>query len=127
MLPKNLKYTPEHQWVKVEENYLRIGLTDYGQKKIGDIVYVDLPSAGERLVAKEIAITIESIDSVMNLITPISGEVIENNDSLGHSPEFINNDPYGKGWLVIMEPDNPKDVVELLSALDYTRLFNEKK
>lgn len=126
LLPKDLKYTEEHEWVKLDGERLKVGITDYAQKELGDIVFVDLPSVGDKVSAKDPIATIESVKAVSEVYAPISGEVMEINDSLEHSPEFVNQDPYGKGWIFIIEPADPKETNNLLSPAAYTSLINTK-
>ena len=126
LLPKDLKYTEEHEWVKLEGERVKVGITDYAQKELGDIVFIDLPSVGDKVTAKEPIATIESVKAVSEIYAPISGEVMEINDSLEHSPEFVNQDPYGKGWIFIIEPVDPKETNNLLAPAAYTSLINGK-
>ena len=126
MLPKDLKYTREHEWVKVNGNRVTVGITDYAQKELGDVVFVDLPGVGEKVTAKSSMATIESVKAVSEIYAPISGEVLETNDTLEHSPELVNQDPYNKGWIAIIEVDNTKELDELLSVSDYGALIGEK-
>ena len=113
MLPKDLKYTEEHEWIKVEGDRIKVGITEYAQKELGDIVFVDLPSVGDKITAKDSIATIESVKAVSEIYAPISGEIMEINDSLEYSPEFVNQDPYGKGWIFIVEPTDPKEINNL--------------
>lgn len=127
MLPKDLKYTEEHEWVKLDGDLVKIGITDYAQKELGDVVFVDLPSVGDKITAKEPIATIESVKAVSEIYAPISGEVMEINDSLEHSPEFVNQDPYGKGWVIIVEPTDPKEIDDLLTAAAYSSFIGAKE
>jgi glycine cleavage system H protein len=126
MLPKNLKYTSEHEWVKIEDDKVIVGITDYAQKELGDVVFVDLPATGEKVKIKEAMATIESIKAVSEIFAPLSGEVMEVNDTLEHSPELVNQDPYGKGWIVVIEPEDLKEIEELLTPDAYGELIGEK-
>lgn len=126
MLPKDLKYTSEHEWVKIENDKVIVGITDYAQKELGDVVFVDLPATGEKVKIKEAMATIESIKAVSEIFAPLSGEVMEVNDTLEHSPELVNQDPYGKGWIVVIEPEDLKEIEELLTPDAYGELIGEK-
>jgi glycine cleavage system H protein len=127
VLPKNLKYTSEHEWIKINGDRVVVGITDYAQNELGDVVFVDLPSVGDKIVAKDPIATIESVKAVSEIYAPISGEIMEINDSLEHSPEFVNQDPYGKGWIMIIEPADPKEMDELLSPSAYSSLIGAKE
>jgi glycine cleavage system H protein len=127
LLPKDLKYTQEHEWVKIQGDRVTVGITDYAQKELGDVVFVDLPSIGDKIIAKNPIATIESVKAVSEIYAPISGEVMEINDSLEHSPEFVNQDPYGKGWVIIIEPTDPKEMDQLLSATAYSSIIGAKE
>jgi glycine cleavage system H protein len=126
MLPKELKYTSEHEWIRIEGERVTVGITEYAQKELGDVVFVDLPGAGEKVKAKEGIATIESVKAVSEIYAPISGEVMEVNDALEHSPELINQDPYGKGWIAVIEPEDVKEFDQLLTAEAYAALIGEK-
>ena len=127
MLPKDLKYTSEHEWVKVTGDRVTIGITDYAQKELGDVVFVDLPGVGEKVSAHAPMATIESVKAVSEIFAPVSGEVMEINDTLEHSPEFVNQDPYGKGWIAVIEVVNAKEIAELMNATAYAELTGELK
>ena len=126
MLPKELKYTSEHEWIKIEGERVTVGITEYAQKELGDVVFVDLPGAGEKVKIKDAVATIESVKAVSEIYAPISGEVMEVNDTLEHSPELVNQDPYGKGWIAIIEPVDTKEFDQLLTADAYAALISEK-
>lgn len=126
MIPKDLKYTTEHEWVKIEGNRVKIGITDYAQRELGDVVFVDLPAAGEQITAKATMATIESVKAVSEIYAPLTGEVMETNDNLEHSPELVNQDPYGKGWIAIVEPVDPEELKGLMDAAAYAKLTGEK-
>lgn len=126
MLPKDLKYTSEHEWVKIEDDRVIVGITDFAQKELGDVVFVDLPATGEKVKIKEAMATIESIKAVSEIFAPLSGEVMEVNDTLEHSPELVNQDPYGKGWIVVIEPEDVKEIEKLLTPDAYGELIGEK-
>lgn len=126
MVPKDLKYTSEHEWVKIEGDKVIVGITDFAQKELGDVVFVDLPGRGEKVKIKEAMATIESIKAVSEIFAPLSGEVIEVNDTLEHSPELVNQDPYSKGWIVVIEPEDVKEIEDLLTPEAYGKLIGEK-
>lgn len=126
MLPKDLKYTSEHEWIKIDGERVVVGITEYAQKELGDVVFVDLPGVGEKVKMKEAMATIESVKAVSEIYAPISGEVMEVNDTLEHSPELVNQDPYGKGWIAIIEPLDTKELDELLTPEAYAALIGEK-
>ncbi|SFD95124.1 glycine cleavage system H protein [Lentibacillus persicus] len=118
-LPKDLYYTEEHEWVKKEDGKVRIGITDFAQDELGDIVFVELPEVGDELEADEPFGSVESVKTVSELYAPINGTVVEVNEELEDSPEYVNESPYEKAWLVVVEPTNPSDVDQLLSAEQY--------
>ena len=107
MIPSDLKYSKEHSWAKVEDDRVVMGITAYAQDRLGDVVYVDLPGIGEKVKQKTKMTTIESLDGEADVYAPVSGEVIAVNDNLQYSPELINQDPYGEGWMVVIEPADP--------------------
>jgi len=120
LTPENLQYTKEHEWVSVDASTYTMGITDYAQSALGDIVYVQLPKVGEIVNSGKVCGEVESTKSVSEIYAPVSGTVIEINESLANSPESINSDPYGNGWLVRIEvTTTPSD---LLSAKDYAEL-----
>ena len=120
LTPENLQYTKEHEWVSVDANTYTMGITDYAQGALGDIVYVQLPKVGEILISGKVCGEVESTKSVSEIYAPVSGTVVAINESLANTPESINSDPYGNGWLVKIEVSTtPSD---LLSAKDYAEL-----
>ena len=125
--PDNVKYTKEHEWVRPEDDgSVTIGITDYAQQQLGDIVYVELPEAGEDPVVKDAPFAVvESVKAVSDVYAPLSGLVTEVNDELPNSPEVINEDPYGDGWMVRMKPSDLGELDDLLSAAEYEELINE--
>jgi glycine cleavage system H protein len=125
--PDNLHYTKEHEWVRVEEDgTVVVGITDYAQEQLGDIVYVELPAVSEDPVQKdEPFAVVESVKAVSDVYAPLTGRVTEINDELPNSPEVINQDPYGDGWMLRMALDNKNELDELLSAAEYEELVNE--
>lgn len=122
--PQNLKYTNEHEWIRVEGDMAYVGITDYAQEQLGDIVFVDIPTVGESLEANETFGTIEVVKTISDLFLPVAGEVIEQNESLEENPELVNKDPYGEGWLIKMNPANLKDIEDLLDAEAYKAVIN---
>lgn len=124
-LPKDLFYTEEHEWIKQEDGKVRIGITDFAQDELGDIVFVELPEVGDELEADEPFGSVESVKTVSELYAPISGKVVEINEELEDSPEFVNESPYDKAWMVVMEPEKASDVNQLLSAEQYEEAINK--
>ena len=122
--PHNLKYTNEHEWIRVEGDIAYVGITDYAQEQLGDIVFVDIPTVGEALEAGEVFGTIEVVKTISDLFLPVAGEVMEQNETLEENPELVNKDPYGEGWLIKMKPANLKDVDDLLDAEGYKEVIN---
>ncbi len=124
-LPKELKYSEEHEWVKVEGDKVRIGITDFAQSELGDIVFVELPEVGDEIEADEPFGSVESVKTVSELYAPISGKVVEVNEDLDDSPEFVNESPYEKAWMIVVEPANADDIEKLMSAEQYEEMINE--
>ena len=118
-IKENLKYAKTHEWVRVDGDYAYIGISDFAQSELGDIVYVDVPTIGENLSIGDVFATIEAVKTVSDVYLPISGEVIEFNEALATNPELINKDPYGEGWIVKVKMTNPAEIDNLLSADDY--------
>ena len=117
--PSNLKYSKDHEWVKVEGNVAVIGITDFAQSQLGDIVFVDIQTEGEDLEAGEVFGAIEAVKTVADGLMPVSGKVIEVNAELEGAPESVNSDPYGAGWMIKVEMSNPAEVEDLLDADAY--------
>ena len=117
--PSNLKYSKDHEWVKVEGNIATIGITDFAQSQLGDIVFVDIQTEGEELEAGEVFGAIEAVKTVADGLMPVSGKVIEVNADLEGAPESVNSDPYGAGWMIKVEMSNPAEYDELLDAAAY--------
>lgn len=117
--PKNLRYTKEHEWIKLDGNIATIGITDYAQRELGDIVYVEVETVGKSLKAGDVFGTVEAVKTVSDLFLPVDGTITELNGALANSPESVNNDPYGEGWMVKMKVNNPGDVEALLDATAY--------
>ena len=120
--PDNLKYTKDHEWVMVDGDVATIGITDFAQSELGDIVFVDISSQGDTLSAHEVFGTVEAVKTVSDLYMPVSGEVIEVNGGLDSAPESVNSDPYGSGWMVKVKMSNPAEVDGLMSHADYTAM-----
>ena len=102
--PTNVKYTKEHEWIRLEGDVAYVGITDYAQEQLGDIVFVDIPTEGETLAANEVFGTIEVVKTISDLFLPVSGEILEQNEALADQPELVNQDPYGEGWLIKINP-----------------------
>ena len=119
MYPEDLKYTKEHEWARFEGNVIRVGITHYAQDALGDIVYVDLPGPGTQVSSGQAFGEVESTKSVSDIYSPVTGSITERNSRLEESPETVNQDPYGEGWMVLIEPANPSELDGLLSAADY--------
>ncbi len=123
--PTNVKYTKEHEWIRVEGDVAYVGITDYAQEQLGDIVFVDIQTVGETLEAGETFGTIEVVKTISDLFLPVAGEVLEQNETLEEQPELVNQDPYGKGWLIKIKPAADANFSELLDAEAYQALVNE--
>ncbi len=121
----DLKYTKDHEWVKVEGNLARVGITDHAQAELTEIVFVELPSVGKDVAKAGVLGNVESVKTVSEVFSPVSGTVREKNDKLVDSPELLNKDPYGQGWIAAVEMTNPDDLSELMSAEDYKKLLGE--
>nr|WP_314660766.1 glycine cleavage system protein GcvH [uncultured Porphyromonas sp.] len=122
-IPQELRYTKEHEWARLEGDVVYVGITDYAQGELGEIVFVDVDTEGDSLEAEEVFGSIEAVKTVSDLMLPIEGEVLELNPELEESPELVNSDPYGKGWIVKVKPANVEDLDGLLSADDYKALI----
>ncbi|MFQ5583519.1 MAG: glycine cleavage system protein GcvH [Calditrichia bacterium] len=122
-IPEDLKYSKEHEWARVEGDTVVVGITDYAQGELGDIVYVELPEKGTVVAKDESFGTIEAVKAVSDLFSPVSGEVIEVNEELNDAPEDINSDPYGKGWMIKIKYSNAAELDELLSKEKYEELI----
>lgn len=118
-VPENLHYSKDHEWVRVEGDIAVIGITDHAQEQLGDVVYVELPKAGEEFAAHESFGSVESVKAVSEIFTPVSGEVAEVNESLNDEPEKVNKDPYNDGWMIKLTMKNPGEVDSLLTAAEY--------
>jgi glycine cleavage system H protein len=118
--PESLRYTKDHEWVKLEGDTATIGITEFAQGELGDIVYVEIETVGKALQAESVFGTVEAVKTVSDLFLPVSGTIIEVNPALAATPELVNSDPYGEGWMVKMKVDNPADVEGLMDALAYS-------
>ena len=121
--PDNLKYTKDHEWIKVEGNHAYIGVTDFAQSELGDVVFVEIETKGETLNKEEVFGTVEAVKTVSDLFMPVSGTVVEINPKLQSNPEGVNKDPYGEGWMIKIEIKNSGELSGLLSAADYKSLI----
>ena len=126
MNPQDLKYTQEHEWARVDGDRLTVGITHYAQDSLGDVVYVDLPASGTRVERGQPFGEVESTKSVSDLYAPVTGTIVERNEALESSPELVNSDPYGEGWMVVIEVEDAASVDGLLAAADYDRLTTDE-
>jgi glycine cleavage system H protein len=125
--PDGLKYSKEHEWVLVEDKIAIIGITEFAQRELGDIVYVELPEVGEKVVKDDPFGAVESVKAVSDVFAPVGGAVVEINDTLPESPETINEDPYGDGWMIKVEMTDPDDLKDLMSAEEYAEYIEHQK
>jgi glycine cleavage system H protein len=125
--PEDLRYSKEHEWVLVEGNVATVGITDYAQEQLGEIVHVELPEVGEKVSKEDAFGVVESVKTVSDVYAPVSGSVIEVNDDLPDNPELINEDPYGDGWMLKIEMSDPDELEELMTAEEYERYVAELK
>ena len=124
--PEDLNYTKDHEWVRVKENLATVGITDHAQNQVGDVVYVELPKVGDKFEASEPFGSVESVKAVSEVYMPLAGAVVEVNESLNDSPEQVNEDPYGEGWMIRIKIDNPSQVDALLTAIEYEDYIKEE-
>ena len=122
-IPSNLKYTKDHEWVSIDGEIATVGITDFAQKELGDIVYVEVETLDQTLTKDEVFGTVEAVKTVSDLFLPLSGEIIEFNDDLESSPDTVNGDPYGKGWMVKVKYSDASEMDDLLSSDDYKALI----
>lgn len=122
-IPSNLRYTKEHEWIRVEGNEAYVGITDYAQSELGEIVFVDINTEGETLSQEEVFGSVEAVKTVSDLNMPVSGEVLEINETINDQPELVNNDPYGEGWMIKISVANPEELNNLLDAEGYKALI----
>ncbi len=123
LIPENLKYTDQHEWLRVEGDHAVIGITDYAQRELGDIVYLELPSPGAKVEAKKPFGVVEAVKTVSDLYAPISGEVLEVNDALSSDASTVNKEPYGRGWMIKIKLSNPSEVESLLGPKEYAQIL----
>ena len=126
MLPDDCKYSKEHEWVRVDGAKGTVGITDYAQKQLGDVVYVELPEVGTKVGVMEVFGTVESVKAVSELFSPVPGEVVEANQTLMDSPELINSDPYGNAWLIVLKIDDESALDELMDATQYQEYLDKE-
>ncbi len=124
-IPENLKYTSEHEWISIDGDIATVGISDFAQGELGDIVYVEVDSIGEEVAKDEVFGSVEAVKTVSDLFMPVSGEVLELNEQLEDEPEKVNQDPYGDGWMVKIRITNPDEIEELLDATAYQELIGE--
>jgi glycine cleavage system H protein len=123
--PKSLMYTKDHEWIKLDGDIATIGITEFAQRELGDIVYVEIETVGKTLEAESVFGTVEAVKTVSDLFLPVSGTITEVNPSLASTPELVNSDPYGEGWMIRMKVKNPSDVQELMDADAYAAIAGE--
>ncbi|MDX5474890.1 MAG: glycine cleavage system protein GcvH [Bacillaceae bacterium] len=123
--PKELRYSEEHEWVKEEGGTVRVGITHFAQSELGDIVFVELPEVGDEITADEPFGSVESVKTVSELYAPISGKVVEVNEDLSDSPEFVNESPYEKAWMIVVEPSDNSELEKLMTAEQYEEMTKE--
>lgn len=123
--PENLKYTKDHEWIKLDGNVATVGITDFAQRELGDIVFIDVPTTGKKLEAEEVFGTVEAVKTVSDLFLPVAGTITEVNPELNDDPELVNNDPYGDGWIIKITVANKADLDSLLTSKAYHDLVNE--
>ncbi len=124
--PEDLKYSKEHEWVRVSGNIATIGITDYAQEQLGEVVFIELPDEGEEFEKDDAFGVVESVKSVNDIYAPVTGKVVEVNDPVVDSPEIANEDPYAEGWMVKVEISNPKEINDLMSAKQYEAYIKEE-
>jgi glycine cleavage system H protein len=122
-VPDDLRYTPDHEWARLENGQIRIGITDYAQDALGDVVFVQLPAPGAAVTAGESFAEVESTKSVSDVYAPLAGTVVEVNTELADAPQRLNEDPYGEGWLCVIQPEDPESVSALLDPTGYRKLI----
>ena len=123
--PKELRYSEEHEWVKVEGEKVRVGITDFAQSELGDIVFVELPEVGDEISADQPFGSVESVKTVSELYAPVSGKVVEVNEDLNDSPEFVNESPYEKAWMIVIEPSDRSELEKLMTPEQYEEMIKE--
>jgi glycine cleavage system H protein len=123
-IPENLKYTQDHEWIRIEGNQAYIGITDFAQSELGDIVFIEIETIDETLEKEEVFGTVEAVKTVSDLFMPVSGKVLEINPKLEDNPELVNKEPYGDGWMIKISVDKPEEIDSLLSAAEYKEMVN---
>jgi glycine cleavage system H protein len=118
-IPENLRYSKDHEWIEVNGETAAVGITDYAQHQLGDVVYIDMPRVGDKFMTHESFGSVESVKAVSEIFMPVRGEVVEVNDGLNDAPENVNNDPYKAGWMVKVKMDNPLEADAMLSSIEY--------
>jgi glycine cleavage system H protein len=126
-IPENLHYSKDHEWVKVEGEVATVGITDYAQHALGDVVYIELPSVGDKFSSHEAIGSVESVKAVSEIFTPVAGEVTEVNDGLNDTPEVVNSDPYEGGWMIKLKMENSGDADAMLNAAEYDEYLSESE
>ncbi len=126
MIPEDLKFTETHEWIKIEGKQAIVGITDYAVEKLGDVVFVELPALGKEIKKKESFGVVESVKAVSDLYSPLNGKIVSVNDKLSNSPDLLNKDPYGEGWIVKIEVNDPKEIDSLISTKDYEKLLEKE-
>ncbi len=126
-IPENLHYSKDHEWVEVKDGVATVGITDYAQHSLGDVVYVDLPRVGDNLASHEAFGSIESVKAVSEVFTPIAGEIVEVNDGLNDTPENVNSDPYGAAWMIRVKMENALEADAMLNAAEYEEFLSENE
>lgn len=121
--PENLKYTKDHEWIRVEGNIAIVGITDFAQGELGDIVYVEIETVGEEVAREEVFGTVEAVKTVSDLFMPVTGKIIAKNEGIDANPEVVNKDPYGEGWMIKIEMSDPSEVNSLLDAAAYKTII----
>ena len=125
--PEDLKFSKEHEWVLVEGSVATVGITDYAQDQLGDIVFVELPAVGDKVSKEDAFGVVESVKAVSDIYAPVSGKVLEVNDDLPENPEMLNEDPYGDGWIIKIEMNDPEELQDLMTAAEYEEYVAEEK
>lgn len=126
-VPENLHYSKDHEWVSVNDGVATIGITDYAQHSLGDVVYVDLPRVGDSFETHEAIGSVESVKAVSEVFTPVAGEIVEVNEALNDSPEVVNSDPYGEAWFIKIKMNNPGEADKMLTAAEYEEYLSESE
>lgn len=126
-VPENLHYSKDHEWIKVDGDVATVGITDYAQNSLGDVVYVELPTVGDKFDSHEAFGSVESVKAVSEIFTPIAGEIVEVNDGLNDAPEIVNSDPYGAAWMIKVKMNNAGEADAMLNAAEYEEYLSENE